>query len=36
MFACSVAESKPEYREDIMYLINSFIQNNLEDYDETK
>lgn len=35
-FACEVAESKPEERSNIMNLINSFIEKNIEDYDETK
>ena len=35
-FACKVAESKPEERHDIMIGINSFIESNSEDYDETK
>lgn len=35
-FACKVAESKPEERSDIMVLINSFIERNLEDFDEEK
>lgn len=35
-FACRVAESKPEERQNIMNLINSFIAENIENYDETK
>jgi len=35
-FACEVAESKPEERSEIMSIISSFIENNLEDYDESK
>lgn len=35
-FACEVAGSKPEERHDIMNVVNSFIEKNIEDYDETK
>ncbi|MFA5936860.1 MAG: type II toxin-antitoxin system death-on-curing family toxin [Candidatus Paceibacterota bacterium] len=35
-FACKVAESKPEERTNIMNLISSFIEKNIENYDETK
>lgn len=35
-FACEVAASKPEERQHIMDIINSFVKNNIEDYDETK
>ncbi|KKS05192.1 MAG: Death-on-curing family protein [Candidatus Nomurabacteria bacterium GW2011_GWA2_41_25] len=35
-FACKVAESKPEERHNIMNIINSFIEENIEDYDATK
>ena len=35
-FACEVAESKPEERHNIMNIINSFIEENIEDYDATK
>ncbi len=35
-FACRVAESKPEERHDIMMDINSFIEDNIEDYDKDK
>ena len=35
-FACNVAESKPEERQNIMVIINSFIKENIEDYDENK
>lgn len=35
-FACKVAESKPEERQNIMLVINYFIEENIEDYDESK
>ena len=35
-FACKVAESRPEERHNIMNVINSFIEKNIEDYDVTK
>ncbi len=35
-FACRVAESKPEERNNIMVIINSFIKKNIENYDPTK
>lgn len=35
-FACRVAESRPEERTETMNLINSFIEKNIEDYDENK
>lgn len=35
-FACNVAESKPEDRDHIMALINSFIEDNIENYDPSK
>lgn len=35
-FACEVAESKPEDRSEIMTIINSFIEANVEEYDPNK
>ncbi len=35
-FACEVAESKPEDRSEIMTIINSFIEANIEEYDPNK
>ncbi len=35
-FAREVAESKPEDRSEIMNIINSFIEGNIEDYDPNK
>ena len=35
-FACEVAESKPDERQNVMNIINSFIENNIEDYDASK
>jgi len=35
-FACNVAESKPEHKDDIMFLIRSFVGNNIEEFNPNK